>query len=134
LKANSQYDADVDKLAGLIKQLAGIPKTRTANFIKETGASEIFASSYALCETDRQRAKLHMLHDFINTLDMVQDNQKGQEYYLNSSTKTREYFKSFFSGMNDKEYFAAAFLDARGKIMSSKIMFEGTIDESPVYL
>ena len=134
LKENSQYESDVDKLAGLVKQLAGISKSRAAQFIKETGASELFSGSYAICETDTQRAKLLTLRDFMNTLETVRDNQMNKEYYLNSSSKACDYFNSFFTGLNDREYFAAAFMDMSFRIIKSKMVFEGTIDESPLYL
>ena len=130
----SQYESDIDKLADLVKRLAGIPKTRAANFIKETGASEIFSGSYALCETDKQRTKLLTLLDFMKTLETVQDNQVNQEYFLNCSSKATDYFKNFFTGLNDREYFAAAFMDKRCKIIKTKMLFQGTIDEAPLYM
>ena len=134
MSVKSQYESDVDKLADLVKQLAGIPKTRAAKFIKETGASEIFSGSYALCETDKQRAKLLTLREFMNTLETLQENQMSQGYYLDSSSKASDYFKNYFAGMNEKEYFAAAFMDMNFKIIQSKTLFHGTIDESPLYL
>jgi len=134
LKEKSQYDSDVDKLAGLVKDLVGIPKSRTTKFIKETGASELFSGSYAICETDSQRIKLLTLRDFMYTLETVRDNQADQEYFLNSSLKAKDYFKSFFSGLNDREYFAAAFMDIRFRVISSKILFSGSIFESPIFL
>jgi len=134
LKESSQYESDVEKLAGLVKQLAGIPKSRAARFIKETGASELFSGSYAICETDAQRSKLLTLRDFMSTLETVRDNQINQEYYLNSSSKACDYFSGFFNGLNDREYFAAAFMDLGFRIIKSKTLFEGTIDEAPLYL
>ena len=45
MREKSQYESDIDKLADLVKRLAGIPKTRAAQFLKETGASELFSGS-----------------------------------------------------------------------------------------
>ena len=134
MKEKSQYEIDVDKLAGLVKRLAGIPKSRAAQFLKETGASELFSGSYAICETDAQRAKLLTLREFMNTLETVRDNQANREYCLDSSSKACDYFNTFFNGLNDKEYFAAAFMDTGFRVIKSKTLFEGSIDESPLYL
>ena len=108
------------------------PNPAPPSSFKETGASELFSGSYAICETESQRTKLLTLRDFMYILETVRDNQADKEYFLNSSSKAKDYFKSFFSGLNDREYFAAAFMDIGFRVISSKILFSGSICESPI--
>jgi DNA repair protein RadC len=42
-------------------------------------------------------------------------------------------FKTYFADLKDKEHFLCTFLDNQNKVISTKIMSSGTINEAPIY-
>lgn len=57
-----------------------------------------------------------------------------EEVTLDSSTKAGEYFKNRLKGKVDKEYFEISFLNTRNTVIATETAFEGTLDESPIYI
>lgn len=56
-----------------------------------------------------------------------------EEDTLDTSSKAGEYFIRRLKGKVDKEVFEIAFLSAKNKVIATKTLFVGTINESPVY-
>jgi len=129
-----QYQQDVNRLSELINKYTGIPQKRILSFIKEQGVSNILSSAYAICRTESQRVKLSALFEFKNLYETIKSGEQTQDYYLNTSTKAEDYFKTQYEDKADIEFFSAAFLDGRGKVIQSKILTEGTIDETAIYI
>ena len=127
----NQYEADIKRLAELIGRYAGIPKTRTAAYLEENGVSRLFQCSYSLVKTDEQYKKLASLFEFMRLYENLYCCDK--KHVIDSSKSARDYFISFYKDKQDIEYFSAAFLDARGVVIKTKIMSEGGLDEASVY-
>jgi DNA repair protein RadC len=56
-----------------------------------------------------------------------------EEKSLNSSAKSGEYFLTRLRGVRDREYLEIAFLNAQNNLIATNRMFEGSIDEAPIY-
>ncbi len=52
---------------------------------------------------------------------------------MNSSCKAGEYFVRYFTNTHDRERFICTFIDAQNRIIKTKTLFEGTLNEAPVY-
>lgn len=68
-----------------------------------------------------------------NLYNRIKLQEQNKHYELNSSTKAGEYFKTYFADLKDKEHFLCAFLDSQNKIIATKVMSSGTINESPIF-
>jgi len=128
---DNQYKTDIKRLAELIGKYTGIPKSKTAAFLEENGASKLFQCSYSLVKTDEQFQKLASLFEFMRLYENLYHNDKN--HVINSSETARDYFIGFYADKSVKEYFSAAFLDPAGVLLKTKILSEGTIDEAAVY-
>jgi DNA repair protein RadC len=128
-----QYKEDCTKLAGLVERFTGIPKKRVFDFVKDNSASDLLPFANMVCKTDSQRVKLAALFEFKNLYETIKCAEKSQEYILDSATAAKGYFKSYYADLNDKERFSITFLDAQLKVIATKTMFTGTINESPVH-
>jgi hypothetical protein len=85
-----------------------------------------------LAKTDAQREKLARLFEFTRLYAVVKraDNKEG--HILCDTYDAKEYLKSFFADNNEKEHVAAVFLDARHRIIATKIMSSGTVNQSVI--
>ena len=132
-ESGNQYLSDIARLAKLINRQTGIPISRTNLFIKENGASRILTGMNSLCRTECQREKLQTLFEFKNLYETMKNGEESSEYVLDNPQKAGEYFRNIYVDRNDKEYFSMAFLDNNYKLIQSQIMFDGTLDEAPIY-
>jgi DNA repair protein RadC len=130
---SNQYNEDCKRLGFLIERYTGIPKERIIQFVSENAASKLMSSSCVICKTDAQRNKLAALFEFTNLYSTIRDAENSRPYIMASSTMAIKYFINYFAGMNDKERFAAAFLDSQNKVILTKVLFEGTVNESQIY-
>ena len=132
-EADNQYVSDIARLSRLINRHTGIPADRAHLFIKENGASRILDGMNALCRTDCQREKLRTLFEFKNLYETMKNGEGPSEYILDCPQKAGEYFRYIYVDRNDKEYFSIALLDNNYKLIQSLVMFEGTLNEAPIF-
>ena len=130
---NDQYREDCAKLAGLMERYTGIPKERVFRFVMENTTAELLQSANFICDTEIQRQKLGALYEFKNLYDTVKISENSREYKLTSAATAQDYFKSYFADANDKERLAAVFLDSQHRVIATKTITIGTVNESPVY-
>jgi DNA repair protein RadC len=130
--ANNQYNVDCIKLAVLVERFTGIPKKRVFDFVKENSVAELLPCANIVCKTESQRAKLTALFEFKNLYETIKCAEKSREYILDSAIAAKEYFKNYYADLNDKERVSITFLDAQLRIIATKTMSTGTINESPV--
>jgi DNA repair protein RadC len=128
---DSQYNADLVRMAELVHHITAISKACAAAHMLENGVSRLYSSSYALVKTDVQYKKLSELFEFMSLFEAMRDREIN--HVIVNSESACEYFKNFYADKQDKEYFSAAFLDVNGNVLKTKIMGEGTLIEAPVY-
>ena len=114
-----------------IAALTGIPEAKLKATANKHGVQFIFHHPAALALTAKQAEKLQVLKSFISEYNETEFLNETTQ--LNSSTKAGEYFKARLSNVKDKEHFEVAFLNSQNEIISVKTIFEGTINEAPVY-
>jgi len=131
MKQASQYEIDVKRLSELISKFTGVSKLRAADFFAECGVSQLFQSSYSLFKSNEQHQKLELLYEFMRLYVSLCIDEK--KYILNTTENAREYFTNFYLDKQDKEYFSIAFQDAQCKIIRTKILSAGSIQEAPIY-
>lgn len=129
---SNQHEEDIERLSEIIHRYTLLPKNRILQFIRTYGLQRMIPSINILCETENQRKKLAEMIEFRNLYDEV-SNVPEDKYVLRNNQDAGKYFTHFFNGMNDKERIAAAFLDTANSIIATKILFEGTINESYFY-
>ena len=132
MEASSQLEADRERLSALICKYTGISAKRVYGFIIENGAGELMSSGNMLAKTEAQREKLNNLADFKNLYETVKGADNKKEYVLSSTEEAMDYFKHLFSDKNDRERVVAVFLDAANKIIATKTMSDGSVNQSPV--
>jgi len=132
MNRSNQYIEDCEKLAGLVERYTGIPKDRTYRFVMDNSASELLPSANLLCNTDTQKNKLAALFEFKNLYETIKGAENSREYTLDTTVKAMDYFTNYFADMNDKERFTVALLDSGNRIIATKIISTGTVNEAPV--
>ena len=128
-----QYKEDCSKLAGLVERFTGIPKERAFFFVMENAAAELLPCANMICETESQREKLSALFDFKNLYETLKSAEKSREHSLSGTSEAMEYFKNYYADMNDKERFSVAFLDSHNRVIATKTISSGTVNESAVH-
>jgi len=130
MDTDSQYREDSARLAGLIERFTGIPKERIFFFVMQNAAAELLPCANIICETSTQREKLSALFEFKNLYETVKGAEKNREHTLSGTDDAKEYFKSHYADMNDKERVSVAFLDSQCRVITTKIISTGTVNES----
>jgi len=110
-----------------ISQLTEIEEKR----IRNAGIKFTMDHPNAVAKTKAQRWKLELLKAFFR--EYREALFVEETTYLGSSQKTGDYFICRLAGITDKEKFEVAFLTIQNTLITTKIMFEGTIAETPVY-
>ena len=131
MEHENQYKSDIKRLSELVSKYTGIPKTRTAAYLEENGASRLFQCSYSLVKTDEQFQKLASLFEFMRLYENLYHSEK--HHVIDSTKSARDYFIGFYTDKEAKEYFSAAFLDTSYNVIKTKIISEGTLNETPIY-
>jgi len=131
MEQENQYAADIKRLAELVSRYTGIPKTRTAAYLEENGASRLFECSYSLVKTDEQFQKLASLFEFMRLYDNLYSSEKN--HVINSSQSACDYFIGYYKDKMAVENFSAAFLDLQCNVIKTKVLSTGSIDEAPIY-
>ena len=130
----NQYTDDIETLSSLIFHFTGVEKTQIDTFIKEHSPGYILSSANALCKTPAQRRKLSALFEFNRLYKTLRQAEDKNVYQLTSSSDTIKYFSAYFADMNDRERFVVAYLNSKNRIIATTVMFEGTINEAPIYM
>ena len=134
MDTDNQLESDRERLASLVSKYTGIPSKRVYDFVAENGAGEILPSANRLAATSSQRERLNNLFEFRNLYEIVKGTEKEKAHTLSNTNTAMGYFKNFFADKNDRERVAVAFLDSQNKVKATKIMSEGTINESSMPL
>jgi DNA repair protein RadC len=133
MDTGNQHKEDCAKLAGLVERFTGIPKAQTFFFVMQNAAADLLPCANIVCETDLQREKLAALFEFKNLYETVKGAEKSREYVLSSTSDAMAYFKNYYADMNDKERFSATFLDSQNRVIATKTISSGTVNESSVH-
>ena len=127
----SQYNIDKSRFADIFSKFTGISRNKISAFLGKNPASLIFEHPASLGVSEAQLRRIGELKELRNLYINLKSHDK--EYLLNSSQKAGEYFREYFTGVKDKEYFVCAFLDNSNRILTTKVMSTGTVDQAAVY-
>lgn len=127
----NQYDIDKDQFVDLFSKFIGLSKTKVYKFLKDNSIRTLFEHPTSLNATEAQIKKINQLKELRN----LYKNLKSQDkvYSIDSSQKAGEYFREYFADTKDKERFACSFLDNSNRIIATKVISTGTINEAPVF-
>ncbi|MFZ3131444.1 MAG: JAB domain-containing protein [Desulfosporosinus sp.] len=127
----NQYDIDKDQFVELFSKFIGLSKTKIYKFLEDNPIRTLFEHPTSLNATESQIKKIDQLKELRN----LYHNLKSQDkvYTINSSQKAGEYFKEYFADTKDKERFACSFLDNSNRIIATKVISTGTINQAPVF-
>jgi DNA repair protein RadC len=127
---SNQYHEDCGRLAMLIERHTGIPHKRTSAFLGEYGTEQIIPCANLLCKTAAQRDKLTALFEFKNVYETIKQGTSNKEYCLDSPDSAKAYFIDYFADKMDREYVAAAYLNFKHNVITSKTIYSGTLNTS----
>lgn len=127
-----QLKIDIMKFVDLVSKFTGISKTKLDNFLKENSVNNVFENPTALEITKPQLEKIEALRELKGLYGNLRV-AESDKYVIDSSYKAGNYFKNYFTGLKDKERFVCSFLNSQNTIISTKVVFEGTINEAPIY-
>lgn len=127
----NQYDIDKDQFVELFSKFTGLSKTKIYKFLEDNSISTLFEHPTSINATESQIKKIDQLKELRN----LYKNLKSQDkvYRIDSSQKAGEYFREYFADTKDKERFACSFLDNSNRIIATKVISTGTINEAPVF-
>ena len=128
-----QLKVDNLRFSDLLSKYTGISKAKIDTYMKTNSIDNIFAHPTSITTNHSQTKKIEELRELRNLYNRINLQEENKHYELNSSTKAGEYFKTYFADLKDKEHFLCAFLDSQNKIISTKVMSSGTINESPIF-
>jgi len=129
---DKQYRDDSARLAVLIEKYTNIPQDRVYQFVMENSAEMLLPHANKICRTEAQRQKLGALFEFKNLYEIVKSAQ-SRVYQLDSANAARDYFRSYFADVRDKEHFAVAYLDTRTQVIKTETISNGTVAQAQVY-
>jgi len=119
------------ELLDLVIKLTGIPEKTIEPIVLEHGINFIFEHPKVLEVSQEQMEKLLALKQFINSYNEALFLKEDVD--MNNSNVVKEYFARRLKNELSREYFEVAFLNKQLKLIATKRLFAGTIDESPVY-
>jgi DNA repair protein RadC len=133
MNRSNQYKDDNTRLSELLERFTGIDKDRANRFLKEYSVSKLQPFSSIICKTEAQKNKLSMLFEFKNLYETIKAAENNRQYTLRNTLDAKNYFINYFTGLDDRERFVAAFLDAKNNVINTKILFTGTVNEAPIF-
>ena len=127
----SQYDIDRARFVELFSKFTGISRAKLSNYLEKNPISTIFEHPSSLEISEEQRKRIKELIELRN----LYHNLKGyvREYIIDTPDKAGAYFKEYFSALKDKEYFVCSFLDNGFRVIVTKVLSEGCVDQAAVY-
>ena len=122
------------RLSELTEELTGIDQKSVANIVETQGTNNLLATATIVCKTQDERDKLEKLFEIKNLYETVKAAGNSNVYSINSTEDAEAYFKAYLADTNDKERFAATFLDENNNIIASKVMSVGTVDAANLHV
>jgi len=129
---DKQYREDSARLAALVEKYTNIPQDRVYRFIMENTAEMLLPQANKICRTETQRQKLCALFEFKNLYEIIKSAQ-SRVYQLDSPSAAKDYFRNYFAGVKDREYFATTYLNAQIQVIKTETISKGTVTEAHVY-
>lgn len=121
------YQKDKTRFIELFSKFTGVPRLKLREYLNNFSMDNIFTHPTHLTTDLKQLEKIKQLNEMNNIYSNLAELKA--DYYIRGLEDISIYFKNKFNNVADREYLAVAFLDTKHKIMESKIIYEGTIDE-----
>ncbi len=124
-----QKEIDKERFAEIFSKIFFVNKHRVLDYLSkdENGVKNIFhhpASFDNNYDFVKRVEEFKELSSIIKNVDL--------DYQISSSTQARNYMRNLLEDYRDRERFTCVFLSAQNNVISHK-MFEGTVDEAPLY-
>jgi len=128
---NDQYSKDIRMFVEIFSEFTGIQKEKLFTYLKDNKINNLIEHPYSISPTIEQLHKIKKL----KLLDSLYNNLKINDfgYFINDPQKAGNYLINYFKNCNEKEYFCCVFLDTKNKVITTKKMFSGTVDQTVVY-
>ncbi|NLD47141.1 MAG: DNA repair protein [Clostridiaceae bacterium] len=126
-----QYAEDKRRFSELLSKFTGINETNIIDYLKENTVKSLIENPTVIKTTQDQIQKLSELKELRNITDNLKKHDK--HYTLRASNESQEYFQDYMKDFHDKEQFVCSFLDSGNRVISTKVMSRGTVNESPVF-
>lgn len=126
-----QYIDDKTRFSELLSKFTGINENTISDYLKENTIKSLIENPTIIKVSKKQIQKLSELKELRNVTDNLKKHDK--QYVLNSSNAAQDYFKEYMNNFHDKERFVCAFLDNGNRVILTKVMAAGTVNESAIY-
>ena len=129
---NGQYHEDLERFVFLMHKYTKIPIGNLRDALKERPVADVFSLKHLLCSSPDQLKRLEELHELKYTFDNLKA-FGNDKYVIDSTVKAGRYHVNFLQDVRDKELFLLTCLDIRNRVIKTRVVSEGTINEAPVY-
>lgn len=130
LHTNEKYVAD---FVQSIHKLTRIPLPKLEEYGKSNNLINVLEHPRVLEPTAAQYRKIEQLNAFLRAYRVVKWEEENTKQSLRSPQQAGDYFSSLLDGMRDRERFLVAFLNNSNRIIETRTISEGGIDQAPVY-
>jgi len=115
-----------------ISEVAGIPFSRLEEYAKSNSLFNILEHPRLLDLTDTQYQKIEQLNAFLRAFNTLKVERDMPNRFGNSE-RAGNWFRSMIGNMKDHERMMVAFVDNQMRLISVRVLAEGTVNEAPVY-
>lgn len=115
-----------------LNALTGISLRKIENYAKEHNPFNILEHPSVVEPTEKQLEKIGLLNDFIATYHVLKIKEEEDVIKFSSPNDAGTYFSSLLRGKKDREYFMVAFLGSGNRIIETKVVSMGTVNQALV--
>ncbi len=124
----SMFDKDINQFSNLFSDFTGIDANQLKEYLKTHNVSKLIGSPTSVTTDENVLDKIENLKRLRNLYDNLKSHDK--EYRLTSPESAHNFFRNKLKDFNDREYFAALFLDSKNKVIDFSVISEGTINSA----
>ncbi|GIQ68336.1 DNA repair protein [Xylanibacillus composti] len=130
LHTNEKYFSD---FVQSIHKLTRIPLDKLEEYGKVNNLINVLEHPRVLEPTVAQFQKIEQLNAFLRAYRVVKWEEENARQCIRSPQQAGDYFSTLLEGVRDRERFMVAFLNNSNRIIETRTISEGSIDQAPVY-
>ena len=115
-----------------LNALTGISLRKIENYAKLHNPFNILEHPSVVEPTEKQLEKIGLLNEFIATYHVLKLKEDKEVIKFSSPRESGAYFLSLLRGKKEREYFMVAFLGNGNRIIETKVVSKGTVNQALV--
>jgi len=116
-----------------LHQLTKIPIRKLESYSKANHIVNVIDHPLAIVPTASQLQKLEQLNAFLRSYRILSWQTENDKKAICSPKQAGDYFSAFLEGIKDREFFMVAFLDTSNRIIETRTLSEGGLNQAMVF-